>query len=125
MENLLPWLVETKAEIKVAEQRLKNLQTRILVIAKEQELSGEISFDYAGRHFIATLNQDRTRHRLPNQKEIIEQIRKMLPEGKQTLEAAQSVYESLKEDAPMNDSVTTKEINPPKPKKEKPVIEGE
>jgi hypothetical protein len=125
MENLLPWLVETKAEIKVAEQRLKNLQNRILEIAKEKRLTGGIDFTYAGRHFRASLNQDRMRSRLPNQKEIIEQIRKMLPEGKQTLETAQSVYESLKEESPMSDSVTTKEINPPTPEEETPVIEGE
>jgi hypothetical protein len=68
---------------------------------------------------------DRTRHRLPNQKEIIEQIRKMLPEGKQTVQDAQAVYESLKEEDTMNDSVTLKEVVPSQPKEEKTVIEGE
>jgi hypothetical protein len=125
LESLLPWLAETKAEIKLAEQRLKNLQTRILAIAKEKNLTGEIEFDYAGRYFRASLNMDRTRHRLPNQKEIIEQIRKMLPEGKQTVQDAQAVYDSLKEEDTMNDSVTLKEVVPSQPKEEKTVIEGE
>jgi hypothetical protein len=125
LESLLPYLAETKAEIKHAEVRQKNLQARILEIAKEKGMTGEVEFDYAGRFFRANLNIGRVRTRLPNQKEIIEQIRQMLPEGEQTVEHAQTVYDSLKREDTMNDSVTMKEIVPSQPKEEKPVTEGE
>ena len=114
METQLAWLQETKMEIKNAQERLKNLQTQILNQAKEAGVRGVVPFDYAGEYFEASLNIDRTRTKLPTKDEVIEQFRKMLPEGEQTSENAEMVYKSLETDAEMKDSVTIKGINPPK-----------
>lgn len=114
METQLAWLQETKLEIKNATERLKNLQKQILSYAKENGIRGAVNFDYAGEHYEASLNIDRTRTKLPSKEEVIEQFRKMLPEGMQTVENAEKVYKSLQTDAEMNDSVTIKAINPPK-----------
>ena len=114
METQLAWLQETKLEIKNAQGRLKNLQKQILNHAKENGIRGAVNFDYAGEHYEANLNIDRTRTKLPSKEEVIEQFRKMLPEGMQTVENAKKVYESLQTEAEMNDSVTIKAINPPK-----------
>jgi len=114
METQLAWLQETKMEIKNAQERLKSLQTQILNNAKENGISGAVNFDYAGEYYQANLNIGRTRAKLPSKDEVIEQFRKMLPEGEQTVENAEKVYKSLVTDAEMNDSVTIKAINPPK-----------
>jgi PII-like signaling protein len=114
METQLAWLQETKLEIKNANERLKNLQKQILSYAKENGVRGAVNFDYAGGHYEANLNIDRTRTKLPSKEEVVEQFRKMLPEGMQTVENAKKVYESLQTEAKMNDSVTIKAINPPK-----------
>ncbi len=114
LEPLLSWFNETKMEIKIAQQRLKNLQKQILDHAKANNIRGTVDFDYAGDYYQATLNIDRTRTKLPSKDEVIEQFRKMLPEGMQTTENAEKVYKSLETDADMNDSVTIKAVNPPK-----------
>ena len=114
METQLAWLQETKLEIKNANERLKNLQKQILSYAKENGVHGAVNFDYAGEHYQASLNVDRSRTKLPSKEEVIEQFRKMLPEGMQTVENAEKVYKSLQTEAEMNDSVTIKAINPPK-----------
>ena len=114
METQLAWLQETKLKVKNATERLKNLQKQILSYAKENGIRGAVNFDYAGEHYEASLNIDRTRTKLPSKEEVIEQFRKMLPEGMQTVENAEKVYKSLQTDAEMNDSVTIKAINPPK-----------
>ena len=82
-------------------------------IAKEKGLSGTVRFDYAGMYFEASLNIDRTRTKNPTKSEVIEQFRKMLPEGEQTVENARKVYDSLTSQASQTDSVTSKEVNPP------------
>ena len=81
--------------------------------AKKEGISGEIAFDYAGRYFKANINIGTTRTKLPTKDEVIEQFRKMLPEDKQTVEEAK-VYEGLTKQAPMSNSVTTKEVEPPR-----------
>ena len=114
MESLLSWFNETKTEIKDAKVRLGNLQKQILRLAKEKKIFGIVKFDYAGDYYEASLNIDRTRTKLPTKDEVIEQFRKMLPEGEQTTENAKKVYASLcDEDSPMKDSVTTKPVAPP------------
>ena len=114
LESLLSWFQETKMEIKNATQRLSNLQTQILNLAKEKKIFGVVKFDYANDYYEASLNVDRTRTKLPTKDEVIEQFRKMLPEGEQTTENAKKVYASLcDEDSPMKDSVTTKPVAPP------------
>jgi len=114
MESLLSWFNETKTEIKDAKVRLGNLQKQILSLAKEKKIFGIVKFDYAGDYYEASLNIDRTRTKLPTKDEVIEQFRKMLPEGEQTTENAKKVYASLcDEDSPMKDSVTTKPVAPP------------
>lgn len=101
-------------EIKNATTRLGHLQTQILELAKENKIFGIVKFDYAGDYFEASLNVDRTRTKLPQKDEVIEQFRKMLPEGEQTTENAKKIYDSLcDEDSPMNDSVTVKAVAPP------------
>jgi len=114
MENLLSWFEETKEEQKVIEARRKALEKQILDLAKEKGICGVVPFDYAGRYFEASLNIDRIRTKLPSKKEVIEQFRKMLPEGKQTAEEAQKLYDSLTSEASMTDSVTIKAVDPPK-----------
>lgn len=114
MDSLLAWFNETKLEIKVSQERLKRLQTQILSAAKEEGISGVVDFDYAGRHYQARLNIGRSRTKLPTKDEVIEQFRKMLPEGEQTVENATKLYESLCKEDSMKDSVTTKEVDPPK-----------
>ena len=64
-------------------------------------------------YFEASLNIDRTRTKNPTKSEVIEQFRKMLPEGEQTVENARKVYDSLTSQASQTDSVTSKEVNPP------------
>ena len=64
-------------------------------------------------YFEASLNIDRTRTKNPTKSEVIEQFRKMLPEGEQTVENARKVYDSLPSQASQTDSVTSKEVNPP------------
>ena len=113
LESLLSWFQETKMEIKNATQRLSNLQTQILDLAKEKKIFGVVKFDYASDYFEASLNVDRTRTKLPTKDEVIEQFRKMLPEGEQTVENARKVYDSLTSQASQTDSVTSKEVNPP------------
>ena len=114
MESLLSWFNETKTEIKDATVRLGNLQKQILNLAKEKKIFGIVKFDYAGDYYEASLNIDRTRTKLPTKDEVIEQFRKMLPEGEQTTENAKKVYASLcDEDSPMKDSVTIKPVAPP------------
>lgn len=114
MESLLAWFQETKMEISNAKERQKHLQTQILNLAKEKGVRGIVNFDYAGDYFQASLNVDRTRTKLPTKDEVIEQFRKMLPEGEQTAENAKKLYESLCKDDSMNDSVTVKAVEPPK-----------
>ena len=114
MESLLAWFQETKMEISNAKERQKHLQTQILNLAKEKGVRGIVNFDYAGDYFQASLNVDRTRTKLPTKDEVIEQFRKMLPEGEQTAENAKKLYESLCKDDSMNDSVTIKAVEPPK-----------
>ena len=114
MESLLSWFNETKTEIKDATVRLGSLQKQILSLAKEKKIFGIVKFDYAGDYYEASLNIDRTRTKLPTKDEVIEQFRKMLPEGEQTTENAKKVYASLcDEDSPMKDSVTIKPVAPP------------
>ena len=114
MESLLSWFNETKTEIKDATVRLGSLQKQILSLAKEKKIFGIVKFDYAGDYYEASLNIDRTRTKLPTKDEVIEQFRKMLPEGEQTTENAKKVYASLcDEDSPMKDSVTIKAVAPP------------
>lgn len=114
LESLLAWFQETKMEISNAKERQKHLQTQILNLAKEKGVRGIVNFDYAGDYFQASLNVDRTRTKLPTKDEVIEQFRKMLPEGEQTAENAKKLYESLCKDDSMNDSVTVKAVEPPK-----------
>ena len=114
LESLLAWFQETKMEISNAKERQKHLQTQILNLAKEKGVRGIVNFDYAGDYFQASLNVDRTRTKLPTKDEVIEQFRKMLPEGEQTAENAKKLYESLCKDDSMNDSVTIKAVEPPK-----------
>ena len=114
LESLLSWFSETKMEIRNATQRLKNLQTQILSHAKEKGVTGIVNFDYAGDYYQASLNVDRTRTKLPTKDEVIEQFRKMLPEGEQTTENAEKLYASLCKDDSMSDSVTIKAVEPPK-----------
>lgn len=114
MDSLLAWHEEAKAEKKAAESRQKSLEKQILELAKKEGISGELAFDYAGRYFKANINIDRTRTKLPTKDEVIEQIRKMLPEEEQTVDNARKVYEGLTKQAPMSDSVTTKEVEPPR-----------
>ena len=114
MDSLLAWHEEAKAEKKAAESRQKSLEKQILELAKKEGISGELAFDYAGRYFKANINIDRTRAKLPTKDEVIEQIRKMLPEEEQTVDNARKVYEGLTKQAPMSDSVTTKEVEPPR-----------
>lgn len=114
LESLLSWFEETKEEQKVIEARRKALEKQILDHAKENGICGAVRFDYAGRYFEASLNIDRIRTKLPSKKEVIEQFRKMLPEGKQTAEEAQKLYDSLTSEASMTDSVTVKAVDPPK-----------
>lgn len=114
MESLLAWFQETKMEISNAKERQKHLQTQILNLAKEKGVRGIVNFDYAGDYFQASLNVGRTRTKLPTKDEVIEQFRKMLPEGEQTAENAKKLYESLCKDDSMNDSVTVKAVEPPK-----------
>ena len=114
MDSLLAWHEEVKAEKKMAESRQKSLEKQILELAKKKGISGEVAFDYAGRYFRANINIDRTRTKLPTKDEVIEQIRKMLPEEEQTVDNARKVYEGLTKQAPMSDSVTTKEVEPPR-----------
>ena len=118
----LAWLAEAKAEQKLVEKRVKALQQKILEAAKELKLYGKIEFDYAGRHYIASLNVDRIRMKNPTIDEIKNHIRKMLPEEEQTAENAEKEWKSLCEEAPMTDSVTLKEITPPEitPETKKP-----
>ena len=114
MDSLLAWHEEAKAELKTVTDRKKALEKQILELAKKEGISGEIAFNYAGRYFKANINIDRTRTKLPTKDEVIEQIRKMLPEEEQTVDNARKVYEGLTKQAPMSDSVTTKEVEPPR-----------
>ena len=114
LEAYLAWHEEAKAELKNAKERKQALEKQILEIAKEKGLSGTVRFDYAGMYFEASLNIDRTRTKLPTKDEVIGQFRKMLPEGKRTVEEARKVYDRLTKQAPMSDSVTTKEVEPPR-----------
>ena len=114
MESLLAWHEEAKLELKNAKDRKGALEQQILALAKEKGLRGAVNFDYAGEYFQASLNFDRTRTKNPNKDEVIEQFRKMLPEGEQTVENARKVYDSLTKQASMNDSVTSKAVDPPK-----------
>lgn len=114
LESLLAWFQETKMEISNAKERQKHLQTQILNLAKEKGVRGIVNFDYAGDYFQGSLNIDRTRTKLPTKDEVIEQFRKMLPEGEQTVENAKKLYESLCKEDSMNDSVTVKAVEPPK-----------
>ena len=114
MDSLLAWHEEAKVELKTVTDRKKALEKQILELAKKEGISGEIAFNYAGRYFKANINIDRTRTKLPTKDEVIEQIRKMLPEEEQTVDNARKVYEGLTKQAPMSDSVTTKEVEPPR-----------
>ena len=114
MDSLLAWHEEAKAELKAVTDRKKALEKQILEKAKKEGISGEISFDYAGRYFKANINIDRTRTKLPTKDEVIEQFRKMLPEEEQTVDNARKVYEGLTKQVSMSDSVTTKEVEPPR-----------
>jgi hypothetical protein len=114
LESLLAWHEEVKAELKSATNRKGALEKQILEIAKERGMRGAVRFDYAGMYFEASLNFDRTRTKNPNKDEVIEQFRKMLPEGEQTVENARKVYDSLTKQASMQDSVTSKAVDPPK-----------
>lgn len=113
MDSLLAWHEEAKAELKAVTDRKKALEKQILEKATKEGISGEIAFDYAGRYFKANINIDRTRTKLPTKDEVIEQFRKMLPEGKRTVEEARKVYDRLTKQAPMSNSVTTKAVEPP------------
>ena len=113
LESLLSWFSETKMEIKNANERLRNLQTQILGYVKDNNISGIVDFAYAGGYYQASLNIDRTRTKLPSKDEVIEQFRKMLPEGEQTTENAEKLYASICVEDSMNDSVTIKPVQPP------------
>ncbi|MBK38529.1 MAG: hypothetical protein CMB45_06040 [Euryarchaeota archaeon] len=114
LEAYLAWHEEAKAELKNAKERKQALEKQILELAKEKGMSGAVRFDYAGMYFEASINIDRTRTKNPTKSEVIEQFRKMLPEGEQTVENAREVYDSLTSQASQTDSVTSKEVNPPK-----------
>ena len=114
LEAYLAWHEEAKAELKNAKERKLALEKQILEIAKEEGIHGAVRFDYAGMHFEASLNIGRTRTKNPTKSEVIEQFRKMLPEGEQTVENARKVYDSLTSQASQTDSVTSKGVDPPK-----------
>ena len=114
LESLLAWHEEAKEEMKAADNRRKSLEKQILEHAKAKGIRGAVSFDYAGMYFEANINIDRTRTKNPTKDEVIEQFRKMLPEGEQTVENARKVYDSLTKQGSVRDTVTSKSVNPPK-----------
>lgn len=97
---------EAKEELKLLRKNVEALENDILRILKEKgNPPNEIPFDYAGGSYRAVINIDRTMSRAPNQEETIEAIRKLLPEGEQTTEKAQALYQTLYQERPVRDSV--------------------
>jgi outer membrane PBP1 activator LpoA protein len=120
----LAWLAEAKEEMKIVERRVKALQQKILEAAKELKMRGKVEFNYAGKYYEASLNIDRIRIKNPTIDDLKERIRKLLPEGEQTAENADKEWKSLCVEAPMNDSVTLKEVAGPIKEEEQKKLEA-
>lgn len=116
MTDKLIWLNELKEESKLLKKKMDALETELLELAKETELAPAVSscrFDYGGRHFEANLNTGRIANRAPNQKTVLNIIRNLLPIEERTEIMAQKIYDSHREDKPIVDSVTIREVTPP------------
>ena len=105
----LAWLVEHRAEVAQLNRTIESLEKEILELAKKSEVDGKVEFNYAGRSYRASLNTGRVSPRL-DQSATLKAIKDLLPEGKQTEEAAKKHLESYRVEKPMKDSVTTREI---------------
>ena len=117
MTDKLIWLNELKEESKLLKQKQEALERELLELAKETDLTQAVRslrFDYGGRHYEANLNVGRIANRAPNQKAVLNIIRNLLPPEDRTEIAALKIYDSHREEKPVVDSVTIREVNPPK-----------
>ena len=117
MTDKLIWLNELKEESKLLKQKQEALERELLELAKETDLTQAVRslrFDYGGRHYEASLNVGRIANRAPNQKAVLNIIRNLLPPEDRTEIAALKIYDSHREEKPVVDSVTIREVNPPK-----------
>ena len=114
IEVKLSHLNEAREELKLVQAQVKALEKDILREIKESgEAKEAIPFDYAGVYYRATIRIDGTRHLAPRKTEIIEAIRKLMPEDEQTTEKAEAFYESLYSDRPVPDKVSIKAVEKP------------
>ncbi len=105
---------EAKEELKIIQAHVKALEKDILREIKESGgTESDIPFDYAGGYYRATVRIDGTRHLAPLKTEIIEAIRKLMPEDEQTTEKAEAYYNSLYSDRPVPDKVSIKPVEKP------------
>lgn len=116
MTDKLIWLNELKEESKLLKKQQETLEKEILELAKETDLTQAVSsrrFAYGGRHYEASLNVGRIANRAPNQQAVLNIIRNLLPPEDRTEVAALKLYDSHREQKPVVDSVTIREVNPP------------
>ena len=114
IEAKLSHLNEAKEELRLLQKHVVALESDILRTIQEEECPpSAVNFSYAGGYYRANINIGRVMSRAPNQKETIEAIRKLLPDGEQTTKAAEAHYQSLYQERPIRDSVTIKAVTKP------------